>query len=85
MAVIPLAQAVHHPQLEYRNFWHKFHDPSATGLPPFAVPMSPYRLSASPATIHHMPPRFGQHTDEILAEHGYSDSDIAHLRTNGTV
>lgn len=85
MAVMPLAQAVHHPQLEHRQFFHKFHDEAATGLPPFAVPTSPYHLSASPATVHAMPPRLGQHTDEILAQHGYSRDDIARLRANGTV
>lgn len=85
MAVIPLAQAVHHPQLAHRKFWHEFHDKGDTGLPPFAVPTSPYRLSASPANIHRMPPRLGQHTDEILSEHGYSANDIAHLRANGTI
>ena len=50
MEVLPLARAVHHPQLEHRKFFHKFDDTEATGLPPFAVPTSPYRLSASPAT-----------------------------------
>jgi crotonobetainyl-CoA:carnitine CoA-transferase CaiB-like acyl-CoA transferase len=25
-------------------------------------------------------PRFGQHTDAILREHGYSDAEIANLR-----
>ena len=85
MEVIPLARAVHHPQLEHRNFFHKFHDTSATGLPPFAVPTAPYRLSASPATIRSMPPRLGQHTDEILAQCGYSKDEIAQLHTDGTV
>ncbi len=36
----------------------------------------PARFSESPATIHRLPPRLGQHTREILAEVGYSDSDI---------
>ena len=85
MAVIPLAQAVHHPQLEHRDFFHKFHDQEATGLPPFAVPTSPYRMSASPAKINTMPPRLGQHTDEILAQLGYSREDISRLRASKIV
>ncbi|MFH1517184.1 MAG: CoA transferase [Pseudomonadota bacterium] len=85
MEVIPLARAVHHPQLEYRKFFHKFDDTGASGLPPFAVPTSPYRLSASPATIHSMPPRLGQHTDEVLAEYGFSKEEIAQLRADSTV
>ncbi len=85
MEVIPLARAVHHPQLEYRKFFHAFDDTDASGLPPFAVPTSPYRLSASPATIHSMPPRLGQHTDEVLAEYGFSKEEIAQLRAGGTV
>jgi crotonobetainyl-CoA:carnitine CoA-transferase CaiB-like acyl-CoA transferase len=85
MEVIPLARAVHHPQLEYRKFFHSFDDSQTTGLPPFAVPTAPYRLSTSPATIHSMPPRLGQHTDEVLAQCGYSAAEIAQLRTNGTI
>lgn len=85
MEVIPLARAVHHPQLEHRKFFHAFDDTRATGLPPFAVHTAPYRLSASPATIHSMPPRLGQHTDQILAEHGFSQEEIARLHADGTV
>ena len=85
MAVMPLHDAVHHPQLTHREFFHKFDDTQATGLPYFAVPKSPYRLSASPATIHRMPPRFGQHTDELLAQCGYSTDEIAKLHADGTV
>ena len=85
MEVIPLARAVHHPQLEYRKFFHRFDDTGAGDLPPFAVPTSPYRLSASPATIRVMPPRLGQHTDEVLAEYGFSMEEIAQLRAGSTV
>ena len=85
MEVIPLARAVHHPQIEHRGFFHAFDDTQATGLPPFAVPTSPYRLSASPATIRSMPPRLGQHTDEVLAEYGFSTDEIAGLRAGGIV
>ena len=85
MEVIPLARAVHHPQLEHRKFFHAFDDTAASGLPPFAVPTSPYRLSASPAKIHAMPPRLGQHTDEVLAEHGFSQEEIAQLHASHIV
>ncbi len=85
MEVIPLARAVHHPQLEHRRFFHKFDDTQATGLPPFAVPTAPYRLSATPAQIRSMPPRLGQHTEEILVEHGYTEGEIAAMRAAGTI
>ena len=85
MEVIPLARAVHHPQLQHRHFFHKFDDTQATGLPAFAVPTAPYRLSATPAQIRSMPPRLGQHTDEILVEHGYTADEIAAMRTAGTI
>ena len=85
MEVLPLARAVHHPQLEHRGFFHRFDDTGATGLPPFAVPTSPYRLSGSPAQIRSMPPRLGQHTDEVLAEHGFSREEIARFRAAGVV
>ena len=55
------------------------------GFRPFAVPTAPYRLSATPAQIRTMPPRFGQHTDQILVEHGYTQEEIAALRASGTV
>ena len=85
MEVLPLARAVHHPQLEHRKFFHRFDDTGDTGLPPFSVPTAPYRLSASPATIHSLPPRLGQHTDEVLEECGYSAEEIARLHTEGIV
>ena len=82
MEVQSLARGVRHPQLEYRQFFHRFDDTGDTGLPPFSVPTAPYRLSASPATIHSLPPQLGQHTDAVLVEHGYSQEEIRQLHAD---
>jgi len=85
MEVLPLHRAVHHPQLEHRKFFHPFEGENANGLPPFAVPTAPFRMSANPTTIHSPPPRHGQHTDEVLAEYGFSKEEIAQLRADKVV
>jgi formyl-CoA transferase len=36
----------------------------------------PVRFSASPADIHRLPPRLGEHTREVLGEIGYARAEI---------
>lgn len=45
----------------------------------------PQKLSDSPGAVRLPPPRLGEHTDEILTELGYSNSEIASLRTSGAI
>jgi crotonobetainyl-CoA:carnitine CoA-transferase CaiB-like acyl-CoA transferase len=45
----------------------------------------PVVLSGTPSALTVPPPEPGEHTDEILAEFGYSAEDIAALRREGTV
>jgi crotonobetainyl-CoA:carnitine CoA-transferase CaiB-like acyl-CoA transferase len=45
----------------------------------------PFDLSATPASVRTPPPGLGEHSDEILAEIGYTASEIAALRTAGAV
>ena len=45
----------------------------------------PYKLSKTPASIRTAPPLHGQHTDEILAEFGFSSSEIEELRNSKTI
>ena len=37
------------------------------------------KFSESPANIHRLPPRLGEHTTSVLKEAGYNDADIASL------
>ena len=85
MAVRQLADAVNQPQLQHRGFFHHFAEEETDGLPPFAVPTAAFRMSDSPPKIKSVPPRLGQHTEQVLAEHGYSRESIQRLRENGTI
>jgi crotonobetainyl-CoA:carnitine CoA-transferase CaiB-like acyl-CoA transferase len=43
----------------------------------------PMQLSETPGDIRSGPPGVGQHTDEVLAEAGFSPEEIGSLRTDG--
>lgn len=55
------------PHLEAVGFWEMHQHPSE-GLMRFPTP--PLQFSATPASIRRLPPRLGEHTDEVLAEFG---------------
>jgi len=46
---------------------------------------SPIKLSATPPDVRRRAPQLGEHTDEILREMGYSDTDIQALRHERTI
>jgi crotonobetainyl-CoA:carnitine CoA-transferase CaiB-like acyl-CoA transferase len=46
---------------------------------------TPFRMSATPGTIRRRAPLLGEHTDEVLGEIGYDDTQIAGLRDRSIV
>ena len=52
-----------------------------------AVPqvVSPIRLEVEPLVYHRAPPALSEHTDEVLAELGYSGDEVARLRAQGVI
>ncbi|MGO9776320.1 MAG: CoA transferase, partial [Terracidiphilus sp.] len=42
------------------------------------------KLEATPGRITR-PPLVGEHTDEVLAAHGYTPGDLKRLRASGTI
>lgn len=52
---------------------------------PAPIIETPFRMSATPGAIRHRPPLLGEHTDFLLGELGYSESEIADLRLRGVI
>jgi crotonobetainyl-CoA:carnitine CoA-transferase CaiB-like acyl-CoA transferase len=46
---------------------------------------TPIKLSATPADVSRRAPLLGEHTGEVLAEAGFSESEVAALRETGAV
>ena len=46
---------------------------------------TPFKMSKTPGEIRIPPPLLGEHTNEILKELGFSDSEISELRESGVV
>ena len=69
------------PQLRHRDMVVKMDGPAG----PVTVIGNPIKLSETPAALRTPPPRFGEHTDQILAEAGVSAAEIAALRGRGVL
>src|SRR5215813_3933197 len=77
--VLDVAQVLEDPQVKARELLNYVDYPGA----PRPVPLADtaMRLSATPGGIRHRAPALGEHTDEVLGELGYTDQEIASLRT----
>ena len=76
-----LAAAYDHPQLKARKMVVELDHPSAGVTRHIDVSV---KLSDTPGAIRLPAPMLGQHTDEVLAEYGYSSEEIAALRDSDT-
>ena len=65
------------PQVRASGVFVPFDHPTFGRINVLANPIS---LSKTPATLRTPAPEFGQHTEEVLLEHGYSWDDIVQLK-----
>ncbi|GAD52697.1 L-carnitine dehydratase/bile acid-inducible protein F [Halarchaeum acidiphilum MH1-52-1] len=71
-----------HPQIRARRMHRSVEHPTAGEV---EMPGSPMHFSRTPTTIRRYPPRLGEHTAEVLGEHGYDASSVATLYEEGVL
>ena len=77
-----LQEAIHDPQCEANNFFCEYEHPQRGMIRQVA---SPVNMSETPATYRLPAPEFGQHTEEVLLEYGYTWEDIASFKEKGVI
>jgi crotonobetainyl-CoA:carnitine CoA-transferase CaiB-like acyl-CoA transferase len=78
-----LDEALADPQVVARKLFE--HTTFPGGSKPIPVSQPALRLSESPGNVRHRAPTLGEHTNEILAELGFSPGEISSLREQGAV
>ena len=64
---------------------HTAHREMVTELGEYKGLGTPIKMSRTPGGTRAVPPKFGQHGAEVLAQHGYSEQEIAALRESGVL
>jgi len=77
------AAVVADPSMWANGYFTEVPEPAPPALT--RVVSSPVRFSATPSQPATHAPELGQHTEEVLLEHGYSWEDIAALRDAGAI
>jgi formyl-CoA transferase len=81
-AVRPIEDMFDHPQAAAENLVTTLDHPV---VGPYRTMSKPIAFSDTPGSQPTAAPVFGQHSDDILGEYGYSAEEIAALRQAGTV
>lgn len=79
-----LPDASRHPQLAHRQVFTEFSQFGPIQRPAFGIG-APYLTNEDAPRADRPPPWLGQHTDEVLAELGYSPQDIVAMREAGAL
>lgn len=70
------------PQIRHIGAVLRFAHPVAGEMTNLANPLT---MHATPAVVHRPPPVLGQHSEEVLAQHGFEPEEIAALIERGIV
>ena len=73
--VLTMEEAPLHPHMVSREAF--------TSVDGFVQPSPAPRFSRTAAAIQGSPPRAGEHTDDVLREHGFSENQLSDLKASG--
>ncbi len=77
-----IAEVFEDPQVEARNMLQRVPHPTAGEM---QLPGSPMRFAGHDTGARRHPPLLGEHTEEVLAELGYSEERISTLQKRGVL
>jgi formyl-CoA transferase len=80
--IYTIDQAYNDPQAKHLNLTQTV---IATNGSEMTLPRQPFALSRTPSKLMRRTPEFAEHTDELLAEFGFSDTEIKGFRERGSV
>jgi crotonobetainyl-CoA:carnitine CoA-transferase CaiB-like acyl-CoA transferase len=77
-----ILEAVHDVQARENGYFVSYEHPERGMIEQLA---NPVMMSRTPASVRLPAPEFGQHTEEVLLEHGYTWEDISVFQKDGTI
>ena len=80
--IYDISQVYADPQVIARDMVVEVEHPTAGTIRNVGIPV---KFSETPGNIRRPPPRFGEHTEEVLTEFGYTTGEIDSLRDRGIV
>lgn len=78
--VLSIKEMLVHPQTKAREMVTAVEHPTAGRVETIGLPV---KFSATPGKVAHPAPLFGQHTREVLTEHGFTGAEIDRLFAEG--
>lgn len=80
-----MGEAAADPQIESRGVLHRFADGAPGVEGPFSVPVAAFKFGHDGPRVDTPPPRFGEHTEQVLEELGYGAADITKFRATNVI
>lgn len=79
--VLTPLEVVNDPQAMVNDFFVDLHHPTSNAM----TVATPVKFDQNPSEVRTPAPEIGQHTEEVLLEHGYTWEDIAQLKESGVI